>query len=235
MKFGCLILINLKLSLRFQYLDGISVKFTFSGTFRVTIAFHLRLKLVSAIDSVISSMLYWGLKLIFIKWLVLCFIWVWVRIEKHGHTLLVSTLIITIFSLRWLSDHFINFKVHHREFFGADDRFTESSISVAFALKSGIRYGVDFRNLIDKTINYLWFMVLLGYLRCNISAWFKGLGHADRRTYHHVCIRLNQHLALLSSMTISPSLYERCTFKIWTVVNQGRLIELRYSSWSSFL
>ena len=82
MKFGRLILINLLLSFWFLYIAGISVK----GTFGVVISLHLRLELLPAINSVVSSRLYRGLKLEFISLLVLvlCSVRarVWIMIEK---------------------------------------------------------------------------------------------------------------------------------------------------------
>ena len=108
------------MSLRFLYIDVINVMFSFVRAFRVAIALHLRFELLPAINSVIASRFYKGLKLIFI---IFCFHWIRVCIEKHGHSFLLSCLNVTILSFRRLRDNFFNFEVHHREILGADDWF----------------------------------------------------------------------------------------------------------------
>ena len=154
MQFGWLILINLNLSFWFLYLDAISttcVKLHLGGTFRVAVALHLRFEFLATINSVISSMFHRRLELIFIKSLVFR----WFCIEKHGRTLLVSTMTITVFSFWW------NFNVHSGEVLGACDGFTKCSISVAFALQSRVRHGVDFWDIIISTYDYLRLLILL--------------------------------------------------------------------------
>ena len=160
MEFG-LILINLNLSFwLFLYLDATSatcVKFSFRGTFCVAVALHLRLEFLAAINSVISSMFHRRLELVFIKWLVLR----WSYIEKHSCTLLLPNKIISIFSFWRFGCNFINFKVHCREVLGACDRFTQWSISVAFALQSWVRHSVDFLHLISSSYDYLRLLIML--------------------------------------------------------------------------